>query len=681
MSRKHLPLFLAAGMVLATNSASAATWYLSPTGSDSNPGTEASPLATLMEAQTKASSGDTVSILEGTYEVPDAYNSIQDGVYAAVNYINKSGITYASEPTNTTRPVFNFSAINPTGYRVAAFWLPSGTSNVTFQGFDVVGVQENITTGNNQSIGMAVWGCTGCTWNEVNVHDADCVGFYLEEVSKSNLWYRCDSYNNTGINSYSYGNADGFGCHPAAGGKGNIIRECRSWNNSDDGYDCINTSETVVFDHCWSYNNGNNGGNGNGFKVGGWGCSGATMPATIPVHIVQFCLAADNHGNGGFYANHQPGQSAFWTNNTSYDNATDFNMLEGNGNESTNCSVDGTREVMHYNLAYQGTITQNFNETGAPVSSNSFTESGLTLSASDFVSTALTQMTNARFANGALPVITFMHLSSAGEVTLTNLGCFIVPPAPAGLTVTGGTGQLLLNWSASPGAYGYNVYRASTSGGTYTNIGLWLTGTSYTNTGLSNGTAFYYQVTAVNPGDESGNAGAVGGVTLPAAPAGLIATGGLEQVVLQWNASTGASSYNVLSAVGSGGPYFTNATGVTTTNYTNTGLASGATYYYKVAAFNASGASGNSAAVSAATVLPPPPTFNDPALSGASLTFSGAGGVTNGIYYVLESTNLTLDPAQWTRVATNPFDAGGNFIFTNTPPPGLDPLFYLIELP
>ncbi|MGD1085303.1 MAG: hypothetical protein ABSA47_11225 [Verrucomicrobiota bacterium] len=585
--------------------------YVSPTGSDSNNGSPSHPLATVAHALTLATAaGDSIQLDSGTYNVPSGYNSIQDGVYAAVNYLthSNSGISIISNPTNTTRPVLNFSAINPSGYRVAAFWVPSGVSNVTFQGFDVVAVQENITNSNNQSVGMAFWGCTGCTCNEVNVHDADCVGFYLEEVSISNLWYRCDSYNNTGIDSYSYGNADGLGCHPAQGGVGNILRECRSWNNSDDGYDCINAAETVTFDHCWSYKNGNNGGNGNGFKVGGWGCSGGSMPGTIPVHIVQNCLSALNTGNGGYYANHQPGQAAYWTNNTAFDDATDFNMLEGNGDQSTNCSVSGTREVMHWNLAYEGTITANYNESGSIVSSNSWTESGVSPGSADFVSVDATQMTNARNADGSLPVITFMHLTSTGESALVNLGCFIVPPVPTDVNATAGSNQVVLSWGASAGAYGYNVYRSTSSGGPYTEIAS-VTTTSYTDTTAVNGTTYYYVITATNPGDESTYSSQVSATPTggaPPTPTGLQATAGNDQVALVWNASTGATSYNVGRSTTSGGPYTTIAS-PTTTNYTDTTAVNGTTYYYVVAAVNGGGTSANSSQVSATPEPPIPP--------------------------------------------------------------------------
>jgi autotransporter-associated beta strand protein len=425
-------------VLLQTSSALAASWYISPTGSDSNNGSISQPLATIMKAQSLASSGDTVFIEGGTYTVATNINSVQDSVYAVVNLINKNGITY--EAVSGTRPVFDFSGVTDTGLRIVAFWVTA--SNVTFQGFDVIGVRETITGVNNQSVGFAIWGGSNCTWNQVNVHDADCVGFYLEKVSANNLFYQCDSYNNAGIDSYSYGNADGFGCHPAAGGTGNVYRQCRSWNNSDDGYDCIQASESVTFDHCWSYLNGNNGGNGNGFKVGGWGSTlQDQIPNPLPVHTVENCLSADNVGNGGFYANHQPGQAANWMYNTAYDDFADYNMLERTApvytsavDQTDSNDISGVDEVMHYNLAYTSTYTniQNLNETGSLVSNNSWTES-ITIVNGSFQSVGATQMSQARQADGSLPNITFMVPVSGGPTV--GLGYTTIPS----LTWTGAT--------------------------------------------------------------------------------------------------------------------------------------------------------------------------------------------------------------------------------------------------
>lgn len=503
-------------LVFVTPPAFSANWYIAPNGSDSNPGTESAPFETLMKAQSIAAHGDTVFINGGTY-YPTNQFPVEDGVYVPVNLITNSGITYEAMPG--TRPVFNFSLVNPTGLRTAAFWVIA--NNVTFQGFDVVGVQENITNVNNQSVGFANWGCNFCTWHQVNVHDADCVGIYFEELDASNLVYRCDCYNLAGIDSFSYGNADGFGCHVVAGGKGNVFRECRAWNDSDDGYDCINCHESVMFDHCWSYMNGNNGGNGNGFKVGGWASTPQNQIADpIPNHIVVGCFAVGNNGNAGFYANHQcagPGIPTGWTNNTAYHNVVGYSMLQrtppdysSSSAETDSNDIAGTNELMHFNIVY-GDISEDIvslNETGSMVSSNSWTESGVTVSASDFVSLSINQITNTRAPDGSLPVITLMHPVPGDQ--LAGLGCFVVPPAPANLTETANNGQATLNWYTSPGANAYNVYRSITNGGPYGVIAWGVTATNYADTNFTNNVStYYYVVTSVNPGDESANSAQV----------------------------------------------------------------------------------------------------------------------------------------------------------------------------
>ena len=69
------------------------------------------------------------------------------------------------------------------------------------------------------------------------------------------------------------------------------------------------------------------------------------------------------------------------------------------------------------------------------------------------------------------------------------------------------------------------------------------------------------------------------------------------------------------------------------------------------------------------------------AVSGSNLIFTGTGGVSNGAYYLLAATNLALPISQWTPVATNQFDGGGNLLFTNPMTPDLLQQFYLLQLP
>lgn len=109
------------------------------------------------------------------------------------------------------------------------------------------------------------------------------------------------------------------------------------------------------------------------------------------------------------------------------------------------------------------------------------------------------------------------------------------------------------------------------------------------------------------------------GEAAPAAPTGLAATAGSSsQIDLTWNATAGATEYNIYRSATADGNYAkVNTTQVTGTSYSNTGLTASATYYYKVTAVNGAGESAATAAVSAAASAAP---VNNPASPGTSGT-------------------------------------------------------------
>ena len=242
-----------------------------------------------------------------------------------------------------------------------------------------------------------------------------------------------------------------------------------------------------------------------------------------------------------------------------------------------------------------------------------------------------------------------------------------LPQPPTGLTATPGNTQVALTWNASSGATSFNVKRATVSGGPYATVAS-PTSTSFTDTGLTNGTTYFYVVTAVNSAGESGNSSQVSATpqaAAPAAPTGLAANPGNTQVALTWNASSGATSYNVKRATASGGPYTTVAS-PTSTSFTDAGLTNGTTYYYVVTAVNAGGESGNSSQVSATpqATAPAAPTSltanpNRPGRLNLHWTQSTTPGVTqNGIYRRTSSGSYTATPTATIGATTSYQDNG-----------------------
>jgi fibronectin type 3 domain-containing protein len=96
------------------------------------------------------------------------------------------------------------------------------------------------------------------------------------------------------------------------------------------------------------------------------------------------------------------------------------------------------------------------------------------------------------------------------------------PGAPVLQTAVAGDGHVNLTWSAVEGSIGYKIY-ASTTSGSYTSPVDTVAGSVYSCdvTGLTNGTAYYFVVTASNPGGDSGYSNEISAtpqVSAPSAP-------------------------------------------------------------------------------------------------------------------------------------------------------------------
>lgn len=93
------------------------------------------------------------------------------------------------------------------------------------------------------------------------------------------------------------------------------------------------------------------------------------------------------------------------------------------------------------------------------------------------------------------------------------------PSTPTGLAATAASSsQINLTWTQTSGATSYDIYRSNTSGGTFTRLGSEPTvssgsTTTYSNTGLSAGTTYYYKISAINASGESAASSEVSATT------------------------------------------------------------------------------------------------------------------------------------------------------------------------
>jgi hypothetical protein len=129
------------------------------------------------------------------------------------------------------------------------------------------------------------------------------------------------------------------------------------------------------------------------------------------------------------------------------------------------------------------------------------------------------------------------------------------------------------------------------------------------------------------------------GLPRPAAPAILTVLTNYGQVSLTWSTSPVATSYNVKRSTSSGGPY-TILVNTASTNYTDTSVLDGTTYYYVVSAVGAGGEGPDSAQVSATPPLPPVP---DPQIGYVDFPAAGAPFPYTSLFHPVSSFVLNND--------------------------------------
>ncbi|MFH5880521.1 fibronectin type III domain-containing protein [Arthrobacter sp. NA-172] len=230
-----------------------------------------------------------------------------------------------------------------------------------------------------------------------------------------------------------------------------------------------------------------------------------------------------------------------------------------------------------------------------------------------------------------------------GSVThgVTVTAAATAPSPPTGVAATAGNAQATVSWTApNNGGSAITSYAVTPHAGATTLTPVTVTGappaTNTTVTGLSNGTAYTFTVTATNAVGTSTASTSSAPVTptaptAPSAPTGVTATAGNASAVVSWtapaNGGSAITSYTVTPSSGgtalapvtvSGNPPSTTAT--------VTGLSNGTAYTFTVTATNAVGTSPPSAASPPVTPTAPVPGFTNGGFE-SGLTAWTTGGV------------------------------------------------------
>jgi fibronectin type 3 domain-containing protein len=212
--------------------------------------------------------------------------------------------------------------------------------------------------------------------------------------------------------------------------------------------------------------------------------------------------------------------------------------------------------------------------------------------------------------------------SRSAERTATPAAASTAPNAPT-VAASAGNANVALSWTvpANGGSAitGYKMYRGTTSGGETLLTSVGASTTSYADNSASNGTTYYYQVTATNSIGEGARSTETSAtpMTTPGA-ATLTASAGTNSVALSWtvpsNGGSTITGYSIYRGTTSGGETLFTTVAASTTSYTDGSATSGTTYYYQVTATNGAGEGARSAeraaTPSAPATVPASPILN-----------------------------------------------------------------------
>ena len=222
----------ALSVLLAPALAHAAEWYVSPTGSDSAAGNSGAPFATLSKANSSAAAGDTIWVHGGTYHITSQLTLSKSGTSDS----NRTKIWAVAGET----PVIDISRYNTTNTAADVPAVLVTGNWMHLRGLEIANAKVGASGDHSYSL-LRTKNASNNTFELLNLHHGFGSGLFVDTGNGGNLILNCDSHDNYDQNG-SQGdgqNGDGFGVHYQMSGPSTIIRGCRAWNDSDDGYDFI----------------------------------------------------------------------------------------------------------------------------------------------------------------------------------------------------------------------------------------------------------------------------------------------------------------------------------------------------------------------------------------------------------------------------------------------------------
>lgn len=390
---------------------SATSWYISPSGNDSNNGSVTSPFFTLNKAWSVASAGDIIYARGGVYK----FNSRQ-------NLTGKNGTS-----SDTIR-IWAYPGERPVFTKSSTFTTPSWPVCLIYVKADYIhirGIEVAYFTQKSATIwyGIAVQGSDHNKFERINSHH-NGHGMVIRDESNHNLVLNCDFHHNFDpLNSY--GDGDGLEVGYQSASMENTIRGCRLWRNADDGIDLWQNNGNVVIDRCWSWSNGfredgiTSGGDGGGFKFG----STTTQDGTQFKRTIKNSVAFYNRTRG--FNQNGANVKFYFYNNIAWKNPRGFDFYAYN-----------LPHVFRNNVVFENNTNWSGSYSNAIKDHNSydsgFSSNGPAASASDFLTLDTTGISKARKANGDLPDINFMKLAPGSDLidAGTNVGTLYAGSAP-----------------------------------------------------------------------------------------------------------------------------------------------------------------------------------------------------------------------------------------------------------